>query len=240
MLDMGFIPDVTRILSSCHQNRQSLLFLSHLLGRNQRSLPTRCSRLRFWSRVARRNRYPIPSPIASTRYPTSASAASSKLLKSGTLPRPSFSFAPNGMRLTRAGTPEGGLHADAIHGDKSQLDRLKALDASRPAPPMFLWRPMSPPAVWISMTHFYVINYELPHTPEDYVRRAYRPVRQARQYFRRSAPTKSSISSRSKNPIKRPIASGSTRVPSWSQAAQLGTPARNGGQSSRTGSRKQR
>jgi ATP-dependent RNA helicase RhlE len=35
MLDMGFIPDVTRILNMLPAQRQSLLVLGHLLGRNQ-------------------------------------------------------------------------------------------------------------------------------------------------------------------------------------------------------------
>ncbi|MBL8404411.1 MAG: ATP-dependent helicase, partial [Dechloromonas sp.] len=59
----------------------------------------------------------------------------------------------------------------AIHGDKSQIDRIKALDAFKAGETHALIA-TDVAARGLDVDDLpYVINYELPHTPEDYVHR---------------------------------------------------------------------
>ena len=65
---------------------------------------------------------------------------------------------------------KSGIAADAIHGDKSQSERLKALEAFKDGSVRCSSPPTSPRGLDIDeLPH--VINFELPHTPEDYVHR---------------------------------------------------------------------
>jgi ATP-dependent RNA helicase RhlE len=73
-------------------------------------------------------------------------------------------------RLTRE-LQRAGIKADAIHGDKSQLDRIKALEAFKAGETHALIA-TDVAARGLDVDDLpYVINYELPHTPEDYVHR---------------------------------------------------------------------
>jgi ATP-dependent RNA helicase RhlE len=95
-----------------------------------------------------------------------------KLLKSGEI-RQCLVFMRTKQgcsRLTRE-LQRAGIHADAIHGDKSQLDRIKALDAFKAGETHALVA-TDVAARGLDVDDLpYVINYELPHTPEDYVHR---------------------------------------------------------------------
>ena len=64
-----------------------------------------------------------------------------------------------------------GIAADSIHGDKSQLDRLKALEAFKNGTTLVLVA-TDVAARGLDIDHLpHVINFELPHTPEDYIHR---------------------------------------------------------------------
>ena len=95
-----------------------------------------------------------------------------KLLKSGEI-RQCIVFMRTKQgcsRLTRE-LQRAGIQADAIHGDKSQLDRIKALDAFKAGQTHALIA-TDVAARGLAVDDLpYVINYELPHTPEDYVHR---------------------------------------------------------------------
>ena len=109
MLDMGFIPDVTTSPSSCHRTCQSLLFPATFSGRNQGSLPTRCSRLGSGrGRQAQSGiRYHRPS-----RHPVSDFGKRGLLVRKTVeigkhYPGHRFRSHQARMRPTRAGNPEG-------------------------------------------------------------------------------------------------------------------------------------
>jgi ATP-dependent RNA helicase RhlE len=73
-------------------------------------------------------------------------------------------------RLTRE-LQRAGIQADAIHGDKSQLERIKALDDFKNGTTIALIA-TDVAARGLDIDDLpHVINYELPHTPEDYVHR---------------------------------------------------------------------
>jgi ATP-dependent RNA helicase RhlE len=64
-----------------------------------------------------------------------------------------------------------GLHADAIHGDKTQQERIKALDAFK-AGTLRVLVATDVAARGIDIEALpYVVNYDLPHSAEDYVHR---------------------------------------------------------------------
>ncbi len=74
-----------------------------------------------------------------------------------------------------------GIKADAIHGDKSQQDRLKALEAFKDGSTLVLVA-TDVAARGLDIDELpHVINFELPHTPEDYVHRIGRTGRAGRQ-----------------------------------------------------------
>ncbi|MCL2635508.1 MAG: DEAD/DEAH box helicase, partial [Betaproteobacteria bacterium] len=130
MLDMGFIPDVTRILKMLPAQRQSLLF-SATFSEEIKRLADTMLRSPVLVEVARRNQ--VSETIAHRVHPVSEYGKRgllTKLLRSGEV-RQCIVFMRTKQgcaRLTRE-LQRAGLRADAIHGDKSQLDRLKALDA---------------------------------------------------------------------------------------------------------------
>ena len=71
-----------------------------------------------------------------------------------------------------------GVKADAIHGNKSQNARQRALEMlpHRQGRACW-WRPTSPPAASTSTTSRHVVNFELPNEPESYVHRIGRTAR---------------------------------------------------------------
>jgi ATP-dependent RNA helicase RhlE len=66
---------------------------------------------------------------------------------------------------------KAGIHADAIHGDKTQQERIKALDAFK-AGSIRVLVATDVAARGLDIEALpYVVNYDLPHNPEDYVHR---------------------------------------------------------------------
>jgi ATP-dependent RNA helicase RhlE len=66
---------------------------------------------------------------------------------------------------------KAGIHADAIHGDKTQQERIKALDAFK-AGSIRVLVATDVAARGIDIEALpYVVNYDLPHNAEDYVHR---------------------------------------------------------------------
>jgi ATP-dependent RNA helicase RhlE len=172
MLDMGFVPDVTRILNMLPQQRQSLLFSATFSEEIKRLADTMlCSPVLI--EVARRNQ--VSENITHRVHPVSEYGKRGlliKLLKSNEI-RQCLVFMRTKQgcsRLTRE-LQRAGIQADAIHGDKSQLERIKALDAFKAGETHALIA-TDVAARGLDVDDLpYVINYELPHTPEDYVHR---------------------------------------------------------------------
>ncbi|MDR2188524.1 MAG: DEAD/DEAH box helicase [Azonexus sp.] len=172
MLDMGFIPDVTRILKMLPAQRQSLLF-SATFSEEIKKLADNMLKSPVLVEVARRNQ--VSETISHRVHPVSEYGKRgllTQLLRSGEI-RQCLVFMRTKQgcsRLTRE-LQRAGLAADAIHGDKSQLDRLKALDAFKAGATQALVA-TDVAARGLDVDDLpYVINYELPHIPEDYVHR---------------------------------------------------------------------
>ena len=182
MLDMGFIPDVTRIINLLPAQRQSLLF-SATFSEEIKKLADRMLHKPVLIEVAKRNT--VSETITHRVHPVAADAKRAllvKLLRSEefnqvlVFTRTKLETGRLARELQRAG-----IKADAIHGDKSQQDRLKALEAFKDGSTLVLVA-TDVAARGLDIDELpHVINFELPHTPEDYVHRIGRTGRAGRQ-----------------------------------------------------------
>ncbi len=172
MLDMGFIPDVQRILNLLPKTRQGLLFSATFSTEIQKLADTMLQNPEFIE-VARRNS--VSETITHQVYPVAEHRKLPllvNLLRTGALTQVLvFVRTKQGCgRLARA-LNHAGIKADAIHGDKSQSERMKALNAFKNGEIQTLVATdVAARGIDIEELPF-VVNYELPHTPEDYVHR---------------------------------------------------------------------
>jgi ATP-dependent RNA helicase RhlE len=181
MLDMGFIPDIKRILDLLPAARQSLLFSATFSDEIKR-LADAMLKAPELVEVARRNQ--VSETITHRVHPVSEFGKRPlliRLLKSGDIRQAIvFTRTKQGCSRLARELQRAGIHADAIHGDKSQLERIKALDAFKNgALAVLVATDVAARGLDIEDLP-YVINYELPHVPEDYVHRIGRTGRAGR------------------------------------------------------------
>ena len=172
MLDMGFIPDIKRILALLPANRQSLLFSATFSNEIKKLADSMLKNPRLIE-VARRNQ--VGDTITHRVHPV---ATDNKrhlllhLLKEAELKQVLiFVGTKFGTSRLAAWLDRQGIKADAIHGDKSQQQRTDALEAFKSgAVQVLVATDVAARGLDIDdLPH--VINYELPHTAEDYVHR---------------------------------------------------------------------
>lgn len=172
MLDMGFIPDVTRIINLLPAQRQSLLF-SATFSEEIKKLADKMLRAPTLIEVAQRNT--VSETIEHRVHPVAAAAKRAllvKLLRSEAFTQ-ALVFTRTKIETNRLARElqRAGVAADSIHGNKSQLDRLKALEAFKEGTTQVLVA-TDVAARGLDIDDLpHVINYELPHTPEDYIHR---------------------------------------------------------------------
>ena len=182
MLDMGFIPDVTRIINLLPAQRQSLLF-SATFSEEIKKLADKMLQSPVLVEVAKRNT--VSETITHRVHPVAADAKRAllvKLLKSSEFNQV-LVFTRTKIETNRLARElqRAGIAADSIHGDKSQLDRLKALEAFKDGSTLVLVA-TDVAARGLDIDDLpHVINFELPHTPEDYVHRIGRTGRAGKQ-----------------------------------------------------------
>jgi len=178
MLDMGFIRDIRKVVAALPAKRHSLLFSATMpaeiasLANDMLNKPVRVE--------------VTPQVVAVERIAQSVhhvSAADKRVLLENLLQDPKLSrvivFTRTKHRANRVAEQleKAGIPSDAIHGNKSQNARQRALDAFRSGRARVLVatdiaaRGIDVPGV----TH--VINYELPNEPESYVHRIGRTAR---------------------------------------------------------------
>jgi ATP-dependent RNA helicase RhlE len=172
MLDMGFIPDVQRILNLLPKQRQSLLF-SATFSDEIKKLAATMLRDPLTIQVAARNT--VSETITHRVYPVAEADKRSlliHLLAGDAIPQGLvFVRTKQGCGRLARELQRAGVSADAIHGDKSQIERMKALDAFKAGSVRILVG-TDVAARGLDIDELpYVINYELPHVPEDYVHR---------------------------------------------------------------------
>jgi ATP-dependent RNA helicase RhlE len=174
MLDMGFIPDIKRIMAllPAAAKRQNLLF-SATFSNEIKKLADALLNEPQLIEVARRNT--AAETVSQTVYKVRAEdkrALLAHIVTSRNL-RQVLCFVRTkhgASRLARA-LEKDGLETTAIHGDKSQQARLEALDAFK-ASGVQVMVATDVAARGLDIDDLpLVVNYEMPHVPEDYIHR---------------------------------------------------------------------
>ena len=172
MLDMGFIPDIRRILAMLPKERQSLLFSATFSDEIKKLADTMLKNPQLIE-VARRNT--VSETITHRMYAVDADRKRHLLLHM-------LNDKPDMQALVFVGTKFGtarlatwlerqGVNAVAIHGDKSQQQRTEALEAFKSGKARVLVA-TDVAARGLDIEDLpHVINYELPSVAEDYVHR---------------------------------------------------------------------
>jgi superfamily II DNA/RNA helicase len=172
MLDMGFMPDLKRILALLPKQRQTLMF-SATFSKEIKKLSDDFMVKPALIEVARSNatNENVTQKVYSVEQ-IDKQALLTQLLKKETKDQV-IVFTKTKVtanRLSRA-LARDGIVADAIHGDKTQKERIAALDAFK-ADTVKVLVATDVAARGLDISDLpMVINYEIPSAPEDYVHR---------------------------------------------------------------------
>ncbi len=172
MLDMGFIHDIRRIMKLLPPKRQNLLF-SATFPEEIRQLASNFMHDPVTVEVARRNTPAelvdqVAHPVAHDRK----RALLSHLVKTGDWQQVLvFTRTKHGANRLAEQLERDGIEADAIHGNKSQGARTRALRRFKDQElRVLVATDIAARGLDIeSLPH--VVNYDLPHVAEDYVHR---------------------------------------------------------------------
>ncbi|MDR2462430.1 MAG: DEAD/DEAH box helicase [Verrucomicrobiales bacterium] len=172
MLDMGFMPDVRRIINYCNTNRQTLLFSA--------TIPPRLADLIGWAmkepltiEIGRRSN--PAETVQHVLYPVAMNQKDELLM--ALLDRTNyesvivFSRTKVGADIFGHALQAKGHKAEVIHSDRSQGQRTKALELFRSGEvEVLVATDIAARGLDIEgVSH--VINYDVPENPEDYVHR---------------------------------------------------------------------
>ena len=174
MLDMGFIPDIKRIMAllPATAKRQNLLF-SATFSNEIKKLADQLLNAPRLIEVARRNT--TADTVSQSVYKVAAErkrALLAHIVTSRNLWQVlCFVRTKHGASRLARQLEKDGLKTTAIHGDKSQPARLEALDDFKAAKvQVMVATDVAARGLDIDDLPL-VINYELPYVPEDYIHR---------------------------------------------------------------------
>ena len=182
MLDMGFIRDIRKVLNVLPKERQNLLF-SATFSNDIRKLAADLLNSPVEIEVAARNK---PAELVKQIVHPVDKARKRELLshKIGTEDWKQvlvFTRTKHGANRLAQQLNDDGLTAAAIHGNKSQGARTRALrDFKDNKVRVLVATDIAARGIDIDMLP-HVVNYELPHVPEDYVHRIGRTARAGRE-----------------------------------------------------------
>jgi superfamily II DNA/RNA helicase len=172
MLDMGFLPDLQRIINLLPKQRQNLMF-SATFSPEIKKLANSFLKNPVTIEVARSNA--TADNVTQTVYKVHAEAKrdavvhiiAERKLKQVIV----FSNTKIGASRLSRELEKQGIKASAIHGDKSQAERMAALDAfKRGEVEVLVATDVAARGLDIAELPC-VINYDLPYNAEDYVHR---------------------------------------------------------------------
>ncbi len=178
MLDMGFLPDIKRILRHIPSRRQTLFFSA--------TMPPEIEKLtreilRDPARIALQRKAAPASGITQALYPVPTTRKSALLVE--LLQRDHMDDAlvftrtkHRADRLAKLLNREG-IAADRIHGNRSQPQRTRALEAFK-AGELRVLVATDIAARGIDINELgHVVNFDVPVVPEDYIHRVGRTAR---------------------------------------------------------------
>ncbi|HIM58223.1 MAG TPA: DEAD/DEAH box helicase [Gammaproteobacteria bacterium] len=172
MLDMGFLPDIKRILKILPAKRQTLMF-SATFSDEIRKLAK--SMVRNPVEISTTPRNTTVKSVKQWVHPVDKSkkqALLTKLIKDhGWYQVLVFSRTKHGANRIATQLGKKGISASAIHGNKSQAARTRALaDFKAGKVNVLVATDIAARGIdIIDLPH--VVNFDLPHVPEDYVHR---------------------------------------------------------------------
>lgn len=172
MLDMGFMPDLKKIVGLLPKKRQTLMFSATFSAEIKKLSETFLSNPEIIE-VTKRNS--TAETVAQEAYSIDANQKLSFLIDLLSSPestqaivftKTKLSASRLSKQLEKTGIPSG-----AIHGDKSQQERIQALDAFKNGQiKALIATDVAARGLDIDQLPL-VINYEIPNSPEDYVHR---------------------------------------------------------------------
>lgn len=180
MLDMGFAPQINRIVSQIPKYRQTLLF-SATMPPEVEALARKYLRKPQVVQVGRRSM--AASTISHAVYPVprarKTQLLTELLAREGMDSVLVFTRTKHGADRVVRDLTAAGIQAVALHGDKTQRERTQALDDFKAgAMRVLVATDVAQRGLDISgITH--VINFDVPQEPEDYVHRIGRTGRAA-------------------------------------------------------------
>lgn len=172
MLDMGFAPQINRIVSAMHPYRQTLLF-SATMPPEVEALARKYLRKPVVVQVGRRTE--AASTVSHAVYPVPRdrkSALLAELLKRSDMDTVLvFTRTKHGADRVVRNLKREGIEALAMHADKTQAQRTEALERFKAGTvKVLVATDIAQRGLDIGgITH--VINYDVPAQPEDYVHR---------------------------------------------------------------------
>ncbi|MGE5171164.1 MAG: DEAD/DEAH box helicase [Rudaea sp.] len=172
MLDMGFIPDIKRIMALLPAKRQNLLFSATFSNEIKKLADELLNKPRLIE-VARRNTAAETVSQSAYKVPQEAKRALLEhLVKSRNVWQVlCFVRTKHGASRLARQLERDGLATSAIHGDKTQGARLEALAKFKEGKLQVLVA-TDVAARGLDIDDMpLVVNYELPHVPEDYIHR---------------------------------------------------------------------
>jgi len=181
MLDMGFAPQINRIVAHLHPYRQTMLF-SATMPPEVEALSRKYLRKPVLVQVGRRSQ--AATTVQHFVYPCPKSRKSAllvELLRQGTLDSVLvFTRTKHGADRVVRHLEHEGIEAAALHADRSQQERTDALAAFRKGAVRVLVA-TDIAQRGLDVTHItHVINFDVPHQPDDYVHRIGRTGRAAK------------------------------------------------------------
>jgi ATP-dependent RNA helicase RhlE len=182
MLDMGFIHDIKKVLAVLPPKKQSLLF-SATFSDEIKALADRLLNAPALIEVARRNA--TADLIAQKVHPVARDKKKellAHLIKKGDWHQVLvFTRMKHGANRLADWLNDQGIGAMAIHGNKSQTARTKALAEFKAGSlPVLVATDIAARGIDIDQLP-HVVNFELPNVPEDYVHRIGRTGRAGAQ-----------------------------------------------------------
>ncbi|MDP1927630.1 MAG: DEAD/DEAH box helicase [Thiobacillus sp.] len=171
MLDMGFMPDLKRIVALLPAQRVNMMF-SATFPEEIRKLADSILNNPTFIEVARNATAVTVTQVMHPVHHERKRQLLTHLIKTRDLKQVLvFTGTKLGCNRLANELNKLGLHADAIHGDKTQQERIKALDMFKAGTlRVLVATDVAARGIDIEALPF-VVNYDLPHNAEDYVHR---------------------------------------------------------------------
>jgi ATP-dependent RNA helicase RhlE len=178
MLDMGFLPDIRRILRALPQKRQTLFFSATMPP----EIAALTKEMLVNPVIVQRERQAAPaSGITQAIYPVSQELKASllhHLLKTGQIGQ-ALVFTRTKHRANRVAEflVHAGVKAERIHGNRSQAQRTQALAGFKDGKyPVLVATDIAARGIDVEELG-HVVNFDVPQVPEDYIHRVGRTGR---------------------------------------------------------------